>query len=289
MGLARGRIASLPFVGADTTAGSESELQAAVAGPRDRVDLPRTIEESSYFANVRRRAGAGDLPRQALRDLEAYLAGDGEPGRREPVWENSWVRLPLGRLSAFARQVLDQDLASDRGKPRGARRADAERFFVRQGGETLLRVPVSYLLKLALADAAGGSGYPIASTARRLMACFTNDNTSPETSSFHVVFVAGRGDDGLGPAVAREAAKRFLLTQLLVTYANEQLGLAASGQEVVVFHSPHPPVAQRRLSRTISDAFYRESSSAPASPAGSAARRSATTWCSATRPCRAAS
>lgn len=267
----RGQIASLPFVGADSTAGSEAELQAAVVGGRESVDLPLSIDGSSYFANIRRRAAAGDMPRVALADLESYLADN-----PERIWENSWVRLPLARLSAFARRVLDEDLCADKGctdKGRadkghgpGPRRRDAERFFVREGGETLLRVPVSYLLKLALADAAGGAPADesragpsaVAAAARRLAACFTNDNTSPETSSFHIVTLAEGERGGLGLGVAREAAKRFLLTQLLVAYANEKLELTARGQEAVVFHSPHPPVRQRRLARAVSDAFYRE-------------------------------
>lgn len=269
LGLARGRIAALPFVAGDVTAGTEAELQAVVIGRRENVDLPLAIEGSSYLANVRRRAAAGDLPQQALRDLEGFLAGEAGEAAEERSWENSWVRLPLAKLSAFAAQVLGEDLAADKRDPGGARRGDAERFFLRQGGETLLRVPVSYLLKLALADAAGGDPTPgteargprsprspLAIAARRLMASFTNDNTSPETSSLSVVSVpAGQR---LGLAVAREAAKRFLLTQLLVAYANQKFELGRRGQEAAVFHSPHPPLRQRRLSRAISDAFYRE-------------------------------
>ncbi|MCB1021068.1 MAG: hypothetical protein KDC27_14140, partial [Acidobacteria bacterium] len=43
---------TIPFCGADATAGSETELQVAVYGRRDTVDLARTIESSSFFENV---------------------------------------------------------------------------------------------------------------------------------------------------------------------------------------------------------------------------------------------
>ena len=62
----------------------------------------------------------------------------------------------------------------------------------------------------------------------------------------------------MGREVARESAKRFLLTQLLVLYANRRFGLAESGQKAMVFYSPHPPIRQKQLNACISDAFYRE-------------------------------
>ena len=57
---------SLPFALDDTTAGSETELQAVVIGRREDVDLPITIEESNYFANIERRAAAGEMPQRLL-------------------------------------------------------------------------------------------------------------------------------------------------------------------------------------------------------------------------------
>src|SRR3974377_2199748 len=57
---------SLPFSLNDTTAGTESELQAAVIGDRSSVDLSLTIEQSNYYANTVRRALAEDTPRKAL-------------------------------------------------------------------------------------------------------------------------------------------------------------------------------------------------------------------------------
>jgi hypothetical protein len=81
--------ASLPFSAGDVTAGSETELQAAVFGSAGAVDLPLSIRHSNYFANVVRRAAAGDTPRQSISRLQRYLEGN-----EDNVWENSWVRLP---------------------------------------------------------------------------------------------------------------------------------------------------------------------------------------------------
>ncbi|MDR4472425.1 MAG: hypothetical protein MRJ92_07190 [Nitrospira sp.] len=62
----------------------------------------------------------------------------------------------------------------------------------------------------------------------------------------------------MGTGIARETAIRFLLTHLLVLYANRRFGLEERGQCVVVYASPHPPMRQRRLNHLVSDAFYRE-------------------------------
>src|SRR5262245_23864198 len=84
---AHGIASSLPFSVSDITAGSESELQAVVIGARDTVDLPLTIEQSNYYANIARRIATGDTPRRAILELERYLNEN-----PEGVWENSWVR-----------------------------------------------------------------------------------------------------------------------------------------------------------------------------------------------------
>ena len=68
----------LPFSAGDATAGSETELQAVVLGARESVDLPLMIEQSNYFANILRRAAAGDLPRRAVTDLERFLGSNTE-------------------------------------------------------------------------------------------------------------------------------------------------------------------------------------------------------------------
>jgi hypothetical protein len=248
-GVRRGAVSSLPFVGGDATAGSEAELQAAVVGRRQEVDLPRAIEASSYLHNLSERAVRGDLPRSAYEGLERFLA-DNPSG----VWENSWVRFPHAHLSPAARAHLESDLRRDKARPAGSLRADAGRFFETQGGEPWVRLPVSYVLKLALVSAAERAGSPgLAAAAERLARCFSNDNTSPETTSFRVLGLSA----GVQPVV-REAAKRFLLTQLLALYANRRFGLERAGQAMLVFHSPLPPRRQRQLNELVSDAFYRE-------------------------------
>jgi len=245
-------ITSLPFSAGDTTAGTETELQAAVAGRREDVDLPITIEESVYFAAVARRAAAGDAPRRAVSDLERFLSRN-----RDQVWENSWVRFPRRTLSPFADRVFTADLRANKSDPDSGKRSDAGRFVLLKDGEQWLRLPISYLLKLALADAADDSDHPlIRATAERLMEHFLNDNTSPETFSFHVVPLTS--GNGMGSGIARETAIRYLLTQLLTMYANVAFGLSDNGQHAMVYLAPHPPVRQKELNGLIADSFYRE-------------------------------
>ncbi|MEZ4600048.1 MAG: hypothetical protein R2940_09725 [Syntrophotaleaceae bacterium] len=246
---------SLPFNGTDMTAGSEMELQAAVAGRREMVDLPETIEKSSYFAQIARRARTGDSPARLINDLERYLAGN-----EEQIWENSWVKFPRHLLGAEADQVFRRDLLADKANPEQGLRSDRGRFiFAGAGGEELLRLPISYLIKLALADALDrGPKLPehLRRFGRGLMNHFLNDNTSPETFSFHVIPL--KPDQRLGRAAAREAAKRFVLTQLLVQYANDRFALAATGQRAMIYSAPQPPLRQRALNELIPDALYRD-------------------------------
>jgi hypothetical protein len=244
----------LPFGAGDTTGGTETELQAVVIGGRGEVDLPCIIEQSDYFANMAKRAAAGDTPKRLVADLEHYLAGN-----RDQVWENSWVRFPRKNLSRFALGVFEGDLLADKKNPSAGRRSDAGRFFVAgRGGEDWLRLPVSYLLKLSLADLLGSQKLPetLQATGVGLLGHYLNDNTSPETFSFHVVPLTTAG--GMGRALARETSKRFLFTQLLVMYANECFGLRESGQRAMVYFAPHPPVRQKELNDRVADAFYRE-------------------------------
>ena len=254
-GRRRDTLAGLPFSPDDVTAGSETELQAAVAGGAADVDLPCSIRASNYYANVVKRSMAKDTPKRALLDLQQHIAADGQR-----VWDNSWVRFALRRLSPHARQTLDHDLLADKRDPARGRRGDCQRFLVTgPGGEAQLRVPISYLLKLALADALGAQpdlSPELQETGRRLMRHFLNDNISPETSSFQVVSLRAR--DGLGRGLAKETSLRFLFTQLLTAYANDRFGLQASGQRAMVYFSPHPPIRQKQLNDCISDAFYRE-------------------------------
>lgn len=243
-----------PFSPGDVTAGSESELQVAVEGTRDCVDLPLTLEASHIVRNLRKRVEAGECPHSVLDRFEEYLQGPGST-----VWENSCVRFPLRLLSPLAREVLHQDLRADKRLPNGSSRGDVDTFFVLSAGERWVRVPVSYLLKLALAQAVGVEATippALQELGVRLMGHFLNDNSSPETFSFSVV--SARPSMSVGRAIARETSRRFLLTQLLAAYANEALGLAASGQRATVYFAPHPPMRQRQLNELIPDAFYRE-------------------------------
>ncbi len=248
------RAETLPFSSGDTTAGNETELQAVVEGHKSDVDLPNVIEQSNYFSNILRRAASGDLPGKSVSELEKFINEN-----NDQVWENSWVRLPLGMLGKFAREIIETDLLADKSDAAQGRRTDADRFMLRHRNRECFRVPVSYLLKLALADAVDTEKPVapfIARTGIRLMEHFLSDNTSPETFSFYVS--APAAGSGPGKDMAKETAKRFLLIQLLVMYANEKFGLAASGQRVKVFFSPHPPTRQKKLNACISDAFYRE-------------------------------
>lgn len=254
LAIAPADVRELPFIRGDVTAGTENELQVAVAGSRSEVDLPLTIEASNYYANIFRRAKSGDMSWQTGRNLDRYLAEN-----RDNIWENSWVRLPYHRLNDTARAVLHDDLRADKSTTNDSLRNDSSQFFFHAKGEPWLRIPVSYLLKLALADLLGESvalGEGLLVAGRRLMDHFLNDNTSPETTSFYVV--AGRNSATIGNGVARETAKRYLFSQLLLSYANRKFGIEEHGQQALLFFSPHPPIRQRQLNAAISDSFYRE-------------------------------
>jgi hypothetical protein len=247
--------ATLPFSINDVTAGSESELQAVVCGAKEDVDLPLIIEQSNFFANMMKRAASGETPRRVVADLERFLADN--PSQ---AWENSWVRFPRRNLSRFADEVLEKDLMADKKNPAAGKRADTDRFTFRAtSGEEMLRLPISYLIKLALADLIGSQHIlpdMIRATGIRLMDHYLNDNTSPETFSFNVVHLTPAG--GMGRAIAKETAIRFLMTQLLVMYANQAFGLADLGQQAMTYFAPHPPVRQKELNDHVSDSFYRE-------------------------------
>ncbi len=247
--------ATLPFSLNDVTAGSESELQAVVCGAQQDVDLPLIIEQSNFFANMMKRAASGETPRKVVADLERFLADN--PSQ---TWENSWVRFPRRNLSCFALEVLEKDLLADKKNSAAGTRADRGRFMFRDAsGEEMLRLPISYLIKLALADLVGSQQILpdiIRQTGIRLLDHYLNDNTSPETFSFNVVSLT-RGT-GMGRAMAKETAIRFLMTQLLVMYANKAFGIAERGQQAMTYFAPHPPVRQKELNDHVSDSFYRE-------------------------------
>ncbi|GAB6270946.1 MAG: hypothetical protein STSR0003_07860 [Smithella sp.] len=247
-------VGSLPFAPLDTTGGSESEIQTAVVGKKSDVDLSIFIEQSNYFANTKRRAKSGDTSRKVMTDLEQYLNMN-----TEGVWENSWVRFPRDKMGELARAIVQNDLLADKANLFAGQRSDINRFIFKQDGCDYMRVPISYLLKLALVEIIDPrqKAHPlIHKTGLNVMQYYLNDNTSPETSSFYVV--AMQSEAGMGQTVAKEMAIRFLLSQLLVMYANKKYALEESGQKAMIFLSPHPPTRQKVLSHCVSDAFYRE-------------------------------
>ena len=243
----------LPFAPGDATAGSEDELQAVVVGNAAACDLPITIRDSRFLKNIARRGSSGEAPRKTYLELQEFL------NDHEQVWENSWIRFPERRLSPHTLNTFLADMKiGERGQPK-RHRADSVKFTFEQAGETWLRIPISYALKLALADIVGTQPHmpeKMQAEAKRLLRHFSNDNTSPETTSFHVV---GPKDQVLiGEAVARESARRFLFTSLLMSWSNLRFGLLETGQRALVYRAPHPPVRQTELSSCISDSFYRE-------------------------------
>lgn len=244
----------LPFAAGDTTCGVENELQAVVIGNASDTDLPRMIRESNYFRNVLRRSRSGDVSSRQIQAIEAFLS-ENDTG----VWENAWVRFPQSVLSPYALHVFSQDLRADKSDPDAPQRRDSNRFRFRRSGEDWIRIPVSYLIKLALADIIGisrGVHPAVRVTGRQLLSHFLNDNTSPETTSFHPGLL-GCGKRTADPIVG-ETRKRYLLTQLLVRFANRKFRLAENGQRAEVYFASHPPVRQKQLNDIISDSFYRE-------------------------------
>jgi len=243
----------LPFSADDITAGSENEYQAAVLGSKEHVDLPLTLETSNFYKNIVNGSTRRGTKRVAT-ELEKYLENN-----TTNIWENSWVRFPRRALSHFANQVLAYDLLANKKESAGPCRQDVATFLFSHQSEEWIRIPVSYLLRLALADAIGRQArIPlfIRQLGERLMNHFLNDNTSPETFSFSVMHL--RPKSGMGTVIGKEASKRFFLSHLLTMYANQQFGLDDTGQHALVYSAPHPPIRQKTLNSLISDSFYRE-------------------------------
>lgn len=246
-------VESLPFMPSDLTIGAENEYQVAVIGKPTDVDLPIAIQESSYYGNLVRRTASGDVSDSQLELLNSFISENDDN-----TWENSWVYFPLKRMNVFSRETFEADLKVDKDDPASTLRSDHDRFIVERKGETMIRVPVSYLLKLALADIVGTleESDPALEPAVRLMDHYLNDNTSPEVHSFYVCKCGNAS--GMGKAIANETLQRFYFTQLLVAYANTKFGLEEHGQRVRLYFSPHPPVRQKKLNDMIPDSFYRE-------------------------------
>ncbi len=245
-----GGFTTQPFASADTSVGMEYELQVAVEGGHADVDLAQAISESGFFRNTVKRAARGDLPPKSIDLLRDFLYRN-DTG----IWENSWVRLREDRLGDSAKKLLRHDLLADKNRPDGPERGDLDRFFLSVHGENWLRLPISYILKLALADAIGPTApMAVLKTGKEILHHFTSDNTSPEILSCTIP-VAASGP--IGPLAARETARTFLLSQILVQYANTRLGLAESGQKCLLYNAPHAPHRQKKLNEIVPDGFYR--------------------------------
>ncbi len=246
-------IESLPFLTGDTTAGVENELQAVVVGDRDNVDMPIHIRESNYFKNIIAEAKSGNSPRQAITALETFLESN-----QDNVWENSWVRFPRCHLNTYANEVFERDLLHDKSEIFGPQRSDKDQFTFMVNGEEWIRIPISYLLKLSLADiiSQDETDSKIMAIGNRLMNHFLNDNTSPETFSFSPVRVIS--DYGMGKGIVDETLIRFALCQFLIQYANSRFKLIEHGQKALVYFAPNPPTRQRQLNELITDSFYRD-------------------------------
>lgn len=241
-----------PFAGEDTSVGMEYELQVAVEGGHRDVDLAATIRNSSYFKNITKRTARGDLHPGCLEALKEFLYQN-----KSNVWENSWVRLSEYRLTPWTRKMLTRDFLADKSILHTKQRTDVHRFRCIHKGETHLRLPVSYLLKLSLANviSVDDTLSPILfKTGKSLLDNFLSDNTSPEILSFNIPTSAqGR----IGDLAATETARTFLFSQLLVQYANKTFGLEESGQKCLLYCAPHAPSRQKQLNDVVPDGFYR--------------------------------
>ncbi len=241
-----------PFVGADCSVGMEYELQVAVEGKSEKVDLPLVISASNYYTNIVKRAGRGDLSPGCVAALDAFLHEN-----HEQVWENSWIRLSRSCLTPWTRDLLARDLLADKKDPSRGQRSDIKRFSCVHQGEEMLRLPVSYLLKLSLANVASGQDMPVGAvqaTAEKLLDHLVSDNTSPEILSFTI---PRAGKARIGDLAGRETARTFLVCQLLVQYANAAFNLKESGQKCLIYFAPHAPSRQKRLNDIVPDGFYR--------------------------------
>lgn len=241
-----------PFIGEDSSVGMEFELQVAVEGDYKDVDLPTIIGSSTYFKNVVKRSARGDLPPASLESLKDFLQNNSSK-----VWENSWVRFPESHLTPWTKKLLTNDFKADKKNPASKPRTDIHRFRCTHRGQECLRLPISYLLKLSLANAISSDNMlppELFDTGTSLMENLLSDNTSPEILSFTIP-VASRGR--IGDLAAAESARTLLFCQLLVQYANKTMGLMESGQKCLLYCAPHAPSRQKCLNTMVPDSYYR--------------------------------
>jgi hypothetical protein len=241
-----------PFTGEDSSVGMEFELQVAVEGDHQDVDLPITIDSSTFFKNVVKRSARGDLPAVCLQSLKDFLHNNSGN-----IWENNWVRFPENRLTAWSKMVVAEDFQADKSNPVSKPRTDIHRFRCMHRGHECLRLPISYLLKLSLANAISSNNMlpsELFETGKSLMDNLLSDNTSPEVLRFTIP-VAGRRR--IGDLAGAESARTLLICQLLVQYANKTFGLEESGQKCLLYCAPHAPFRQKYLNTIVPDSYYR--------------------------------
>jgi len=241
-----------PFGKGGVTGGIETELQTCVIGSRDNVDLPLYIKNSSYYKNLQKRTRNGEYSPKKLQELDRFLEEN-----RDNTWENSYVYFKDRYLNNFAKSVIEHDLLSDKSNQQSGKRSDMEKFILHKNGEKYWRFPVSYFLKISLANYIGEDNslnQPTKNTLKKLLDKFSNDNTSPEVISFYVV----DDTENFADSLAKENCKRFLFTQLLTIYGNKKFRLDEEGEKVVVYHSPLTPSRQKRLNELIPDSLYRD-------------------------------
>ncbi|MBN1501588.1 MAG: hypothetical protein JW982_15630 [Spirochaetes bacterium] len=242
------------FSPADSTCGTETELQTCVRGSRDDVDLPVRILNSGFYKNLLLRIERKEIPVKVLENLNIYLNEN-----KDEVWENSWVYFDPGKLSPYCRNMSRRDMSKNPEIPDAPERSDYNDYFFRKKDKLMMRVPVSYFIKLSLAEFYSENFLHETDIFKSLTVTldrFLSDNTSPETLSLHVC--RGDRDETPGSSIASETLLRFLLTSLAVKYGNMKFDLYSEGQECEVYFSPHVPIRQKNLSRCISDNFYRE-------------------------------
>ncbi|MDK2792328.1 MAG: hypothetical protein PWQ25_1191 [Deferribacteres bacterium] len=240
------------FSPGDFTAGAETELQAGVKGKWDNIDLVNKILSSTFYKNLSRRYETGEIDFNRIKQLDNLIKNT-----NKHFWENSWVLLDENVLSDYAKDQIKKDFLENKSDVNSELRDDYADCYVNFKGVEKLRLPVSYLLNLALIDVVSNlSDLPeaIFEEAKKISSKYINDNTSPETLSFYI----SDDDDNLGENIANETSIRFLMTQFLCYYSNEKFELSKSGQEVVIFKSPLTPTFQKDLNSLVSDTFYRE-------------------------------
>ncbi len=243
---------NLPFSEGDITAGCENEFQTVVIGDRNSVDLPISIEKSSYLSNIKKRILSGEVDTKDNPQLEKFISEN-----VDGIWEHSWVRFPLNTLSSPALETLDFDLSLDKSNKSAGKRADISNFFFEHNNEKWLRIPVSYLLKLSLVDIIGTQELMpeiLKNFGSAILKNFLNDNISPEVFSFSVTHASST--DILGTELSKETSLRFLLIQLISRYAEIKFKLQENNQKILIYFSPQPPFRLRKLNELISDSYY---------------------------------